>query len=120
MIGGGVVDDGWASKQFSGSGKWKNGPDEWESDTPETGVERAEFWDTLNGCADKLPPRLRDVFVLWHLDERESEDVCQAMKVTPTNLWVMLHRARLRLWRCLTRNWYGVDRDDRNERRGNP
>lgn len=108
-------DDGWADKQFSG-GKWKAGPGDWLSDAPEAGAERAEFWDTVHGCTDKLPTRLRDVFVLWHLDERPTDEVCQAARVTPTNLWVMLHRARLRMWRCLTRNWYGVEPDDREGR----
>jgi RNA polymerase sigma-70 factor (ECF subfamily) len=56
------------------------------------------------------------VFVLWHLDERPTGEVCQAAKVTPTNLWVMLHRARLRMWRCLSRNWYGVEPDERKGR----
>ncbi len=108
-------DDGWVDKQFRG-GKWRTGPDEWEADTPGAGVERREFWEVVSGCTGKLPPRLRDVFVLWHLDERPTDEVCQAAKVTPTNLWVMLHRARLRMWRCLTRNWYGVDPDDREGR----
>jgi RNA polymerase sigma-70 factor (ECF subfamily) len=109
-------DDEWANKQFTGSGKWKHRPTEWASDAPESGAEATEFWGTVHGCSDKLPTRLRDVFVLWHLDERPCEEVCEAMGVTPNNLWVMLHRARLRMWRCLTRAWYGVDPDDRERR----
>lgn len=109
-------DDGWLDKQFTSGGKWKSGPDEWAFDAPEAGVERGEFWDAVHGCTDKLPARLRDVFVLWHLDERPTDEVCQAAKVTPTNLWVMLHRARHRMWRCLSRNWYGIDPDERKGR----
>jgi RNA polymerase sigma-70 factor (ECF subfamily) len=115
-----ATDDEWVDEQFTASGKWKRGPDEWASDTPEAGAERAEFWDTLHGCTGKLPARLRHVFVLWHLDERPGDEVCRAVKVSPNNLWVMLHRARLRLWRCLSRNWYGVDPDERAERRAEP
>lgn len=110
-------DDDWSDRLFTGSGKWKTAPDDWASDAPDAGLGRAEFWDTVRGCADKLPARLRDVFVLWHLDERPGDEVCRAVKVTPANLWVMLHRGRLRMWRCLTRAWYGRDPDDRSEGR---
>ncbi len=104
--------DDLIDQQFTRSGQWKNKPMEWEQTTPEAGIQRTEFWDTLHGCTGKLPARLREVFVLWHLEEQPTEDVCKSLKVTSTNLWVMLHRARLRLWRCLSRNWYGLDPDD--------
>jgi RNA polymerase sigma-70 factor (TIGR02943 family) len=110
------VGDDWLDQQFSKGGKWKGQSNNWVSDAPTTESEQVEFWEALNGCADQLPTRLRDVFVLWHLDERESDEVCQALRVTPSNLWVMLHRARLRMWRCLSRNWYGLEPVDRKGR----
>lgn len=112
--------DGWADKLFTSDGRWKSGPGEWASDTPEVGVERTEFWAAVGGCAQKLPHRLRHVFVLWHLEEATADDVCAAAGVTTNHLWVMLHRARLRMWRCLSRAWYGVDPDERSERRDDP
>ena len=63
----------------------------------------------LHGCTDKLPARLREVFVLWHLDDTPGDEICETVAITPTNLWVMLHRARLRMWQCLSKNWYGLD-----------
>ena len=108
------ADDSWADKLFTSGGRWKRGPDEWASDTPESGIERDEFWTAVAGCTQKLPTRLRDVFVLWHLEEQSSDDVCRAAGVTTNNLWVMLYRARLRMWRCLSRAWYDIDPDDRS------
>jgi RNA polymerase sigma-70 factor (ECF subfamily) len=32
------------------------------------------------------------------------------MQVTTTNLWVLLHRARLRLRECLQAHWFGAAR----------
>lgn len=112
--------DGWADKLFTTDGRWKSGPGEWASDTPEAGAERDEFWVVVGGCTHKLPPRLRDVFVLWHLEEQPAEGVCRAAGVTTNHLWVMLHRARLRMWRCLSRAWYGIDPDDRAGTGGQP
>lgn len=112
-------DDRWADAQFAG-GKWKSGPTEWATGAPDTAAEREEFWGVVAGCADKLPARLRAVFVLRHLDERPTDEVSRAAGVKPNNLWVMLHRARLRMWRCLTRHWYGLDPDEQSERRDEP
>ncbi len=99
---------------FTPAGKWKHRPAAWAAG--DSDLERAEFWAVVGRCTDKLPARLRDAFVLWHLEERPTEAVCQALKVTPTNMWVMLHRARLRLWKCLSTNWYGPDPAEREGR----
>jgi RNA polymerase sigma-70 factor (ECF subfamily) len=34
--------------------------------------------------------------------------VCQELGVSPGNLWVLLHRARLQLVRCLELHWFNV------------
>ncbi len=104
-----------ADAPFNGSGKWRTQPKRWASGTPESASDREEFWDIVRGCSDKLPPRLREVFVLWHLDETPSDEVCRTVDITPSNLWVMLHRARLRMWQCLTKNWYGLEPTTRKE-----
>ena len=70
-------------------------------------VHRAEFRTTLAECLGKLPDRLRKAFVLKHIDEVSANEICQSVDVTANNLAVMLHRARLRMWRCLTLNWLG-------------
>jgi len=101
--------DKWADAQFTRGGKWKKKPDEWSADDPGREMTRDDFRDTLAVCLDKLPPRLRQAFVLRHVDEQAADDVCEAVGVSSTNLWVMLHRARLRLWRCLSVNWLGEE-----------
>ena len=101
--------DKWADGQFTRSGYWKAKPDEWSADDPGRALTRTDFRDTLNGCLDRLPPRLRHAFVLRHIDEQGADEVCEAVAVSESNLWVMLHRARLRLWRCLSVNWFGEE-----------
>jgi len=103
-----AIADEPADDVFDKAGKWRIGPKRWVSVAPDAGVERAEFWDVIRRCSAKLPPRLRDAFVLWHLDERAGDEVCRAIDVSPNNLWVMLHRARLGMWQCLTKRWYGT------------
>lgn len=110
-----LLPDRWADAQFTRGGKWKAKPDEWSSDAPGQSMTRDDFRETLAGCLDRLPPRLRQAFVLRHVDERAADEVCEAVGASATNLWVMLHRARLRLWRCLTVNWYGEDPETPSE-----
>jgi hypothetical protein len=35
------------------------------------------------------------------LDDVPALEVCQTFGISATNLWTLLHRARLRLWHCL-------------------
>jgi RNA polymerase sigma-70 factor (ECF subfamily) len=41
------------------------------------------------------------------MDDLPTEAICQTLNITPNNLWVMLHRARMALRRCLEVNWFG-------------
>lgn len=34
-----------------------------------------------------------------------NEDICNQFTITPTNAWVLLHRARLSLIKCLKAHW---------------
>jgi RNA polymerase sigma-70 factor (ECF subfamily) len=53
-----------------------------------------------------LPERVAAVFTLRVIDETEPDEACKVLGITPTNLWVVLHRPRARLRRCLELNWF--------------
>lgn len=107
----GVGHDVWATAQFTRRGKWRTDPALVAEGVPTDGPTRNEFWHEFQACLDALPLRLRDIFVLRYLEEESSEDVCARAGITAGNLWVMLHRARLRLAACLTDHWFdGEDR----------
>src|SRR5262249_15901827 len=97
---------------FTRGGKWKIKVDHWSADNPGRELTRREFRDALAACLQGLPPPHRPVFVLKVMAEGTWESVCWEIGATPTNLWVMLHRARLRLWRCLTEKWFGGEPTD--------
>ena len=73
-------------------------------------MERQEFWDAFRECLGKLPQRHADVFVLREIDECESEMICKELEITTSNLWVLLHRARLQLAKCLKSRRYEAAR----------
>lgn len=79
---------------------------------PHAALERTEFFDTLQACVEGLPAALARIFMLREWLEYETDQICKEMKITPTNCFVMLHRARMRLRECLEMNWFaaGVSR----------
>jgi RNA polymerase sigma-70 factor (ECF subfamily) len=67
--------------------------------------DRREFWKTLDACLDRLPGRLKIAFTLREISDLATEEICKDLGVTTTNLWVMLHRARMQVRRCLEVKW---------------
>ena len=90
---------------FDKNGKWRQAPSKWDID-PRMAFERKEFRETLDLCLSELTPRLSEAFVLREMEELDSDEVCKVLGISATNLWVMLHRARMRLRRCLEINWF--------------
>jgi RNA polymerase sigma-70 factor (ECF subfamily) len=68
-------------------------------------IEQSEFMGILKRCLKRLPPNQAAVFVGRELNERNSEDLCKELGVSSTNLWVLMHRARLRLAECIRAKW---------------
>ena len=80
-------------------------PADWGN--PEQDLRSRQFFQVLEACTDKLPPAMGRLFLMREWLEMPSEDICKELKLTSTNLYVQLHRARLRLRECLELNWFG-------------
>jgi len=91
-------------------GSWRQevGPLEW-STTAGAGLDSEAFWKTFHNCAGKLPKNVNAAFSLREIDGIESKEICSMLKISESNLWVMLHRARMALRRCLEINWFGKE-----------
>ncbi len=92
-------------KFFDRKGKWSIAPAEWQVH-PGKALEQKEFMGVLATCLKQLPERLHRLFVLRELEDQETDVICKDLDITPTNLWVMLYRARMRLRGCITENWF--------------
>ncbi len=89
---------------FDAKGNWKAGAIPWSPD-PSRGVEMEELWDVVKGCLKNIPQTQADVFVLSVMEEMDAEQICQELGITPSNLWVRMHRARLGLAKCVGAKW---------------
>jgi len=102
----------FASSGFTKDG-WLHGvgPKAWE--TPEEVLSSKEFQEVLKRCLSRLPDKVAQAFVLREIDGVSSDEICKDLGVSPNNVWVMLHRARMGLRRCLEVHWFGKQRKDK-------
>ena len=84
---------------------------EWKGD-PRRALENEEFWQQLRDCLAKMPKRLAQVFMLREVDGVDVEEICKDCEITTTNYWVILHRARLALRKCVDRHWFRRTNDE--------
>ncbi len=90
---------------FDPSGHWASGPADWGGD-PEDLFRQKEFLDRLATCLSGLSPNYANAFTLREIDGASTDEICKVLGVTRTNLWVILHRARMLLRRCLETRWF--------------
>ncbi len=93
---------------FNEIGHWSVEPNAWPGN-PESAFEKKAFYEQLNRCIEHLPEQQQMVFVLRQYGELSTDEICKNVGVSATNLWVLLHRARMRLRKCLETNWFGVE-----------
>ncbi|HSR60320.1 MAG TPA: sigma-70 family RNA polymerase sigma factor [Robiginitalea sp.] len=69
-------------------------------------IENEELGLAIQRCLTVLPERQARVFTMKTIQGMETEDVCKELGINPSNLWVMIHRARTALMECLNQVWF--------------
>ena len=80
-------------------------PKTWDN-LADKAIENTELGEVLNNCIRKLPEKYRIVFLLKTEGQYESEDICNELGISSSNLWVIIHRARVQLRKCIETNWF--------------
>jgi RNA polymerase sigma-70 factor (ECF subfamily) len=68
-------------------------------------LDSKEFNGVLRQCMDKLPSLWTSVFTLKHIDDTPTTMICDKLKISPANFWVIIHRTKVNLRACLQKNW---------------
>lgn len=76
------------------------------SSIPHNVIENEELGIALFHCIDLLPPKQGRAFRMKTLDDIGTEEICNILSINPSNLWVMIHRARQSLMNCLNEKWF--------------
>ena len=91
---------------FDASGHFRDAPRAWGD--PHATLSQREFFDVLQACIDKLPTNTGRIFMMREWLELDTGEICKELKISTSNCWVMLYRARMRLRECLELNWFGA------------
>ena len=103
---------------LSGTDRFFERPDKWSGhwaiplrpvdpeQSPEEVMERGEFWDVLRACLSALPDRVANVFTMREIDGLASDEICDVLGLSSSNFWVIMHRARMQLRRCVEIKWF--------------
>lgn len=89
---------------FKADGEWREAPKDWGD--PEHALRERQFFEVLEACVEHLPATQGRVFMMREWLELDADEICKQLSITTTNLWVLLHRARLRLRTCLQQGWF--------------
>ena len=91
----------------SGDGHWtaEQAPSSWLR--ADASLEQQELHEVLRRCQERLPRQQEAVFAMRFVEELSAEEICQALGLTSANYWVIVHRAKLQLRRCLEKHGLG-------------
>lgn len=72
----------------------------------EDAMQNEELGIAIQECLTKLPAKQAEIFKMKTIQGMETEDICNELSITSSNLWVIIHRARTSLVLCLENNWF--------------
>lgn len=102
------MDAGSFSSFFTESGEWRpeKRPKEWEGEDEEHLLDNQEFRTVLMECLEALPGKWNACIRAKYLFNKKGDDICQELDIAATNLWQIIHRAKLQLRDCVEQNWF--------------
>jgi RNA polymerase sigma-70 factor (TIGR02943 family) len=97
---------------FNENGYWQEDarPSSWGN--PESSFSSQQFWQVFEICLTRLPENTARVFMMREMLGFETEEICKELSISPTNCWVVLHRARMGLRLCLDERWFNLENRD--------
>jgi RNA polymerase sigma-70 factor, ECF subfamily len=88
---------------FKPDGHYADTPADWGN--PEASLSQQRFFVVLQECMDSLPKTTAQAFAMREVMGMDTAEICDSLRVTDSNCWVLLYRARMKLRECLERNW---------------
>ncbi|MFT4802143.1 MAG: DNA-directed RNA polymerase specialized sigma24 family protein, partial [Flavobacteriaceae bacterium] len=66
----------------------------------------SELGTAIYNCLDNLNDKHALIFKMKTIDNFDTEAICKEFDISPSNLWVIIHRARKAMTDCLNENWF--------------
>ncbi|MCY1270721.1 ECF RNA polymerase sigma factor SigW [compost metagenome] len=87
--------------RFAEDGHWATAPHAWHEDSPEALLTEDELRECLEKTLLSLSDLQRSVLLLRERQGLELEEICNLLEVSLSNVRVLLHRGRLKLFATL-------------------
>lgn len=84
--------------RFNASGRWATPPKLRFEESADALMENGALSDCLDKHLGHLPESQRSALILYEAHQHKSEDVCNILDVSASNLRVLLHRARQKIF----------------------
>ncbi|MDP3848172.1 MAG: RNA polymerase sigma factor [Pseudomonas sp.] len=89
------------AERFASDGHWLNAPQAWHEDSPEALLSAGELRECLDKTLSSLSELQNSVLLLRERQGLELEAICNLLDISLSNVRVLLHRARLKVFATL-------------------
>jgi len=89
--------------RFKSDGHWMNPVSDWHCDSPDGLLEGSQLKHCIEYTLSILPALQKSVFTLRDLEQLTLQEICNALAVSESNVRVLLHRARAKLYQVIER-----------------
>jgi RNA polymerase sigma-70 factor (ECF subfamily) len=91
---------------FTKNGEWINEkqPQEWNNSENNL-LDNLTFIEILNFCLEHLPYKFNTLIKMKYYSNKKSAEICQELEISTTNMWQIMHRAKLKLRECIENAW---------------
>lgn len=86
------------ANRFGPDGRWATPPKLKSNESAEALMENGALSDCLDKHLSALPETQRSALMLYEAHQHKSDDVCNILDVSASNLRVLLHRARQKIF----------------------
>lgn len=74
--------------------------------TAEDNLQNKELGEAIYGCLGQLPEKQAAIFRMKTIENIDTEVICNEFNITPSNFWVIIHRARTAMAGCMEKSWF--------------
>lgn len=68
-------------------------------------MENEELGLAIDNCLERLNEKQAEIFRMKTIEGMDTEFICKELNITPSNFWVIIHRARKAMAECLETKW---------------
>lgn len=99
----GMDEDASVDDFFDHAGRWAEMPNAYPD--PDAALESKQFWQVFEHCVSRLKPQQAEVFLAREVHGMANDEISQSYSISLSNVFVLMHRARVALGKCLEIHW---------------